>query len=39
VSAAQVREKVRIIAEGSPSLGAYARELVESSVANGHLPE
>jgi putative hydrolase of HD superfamily len=39
VSAAQVREKVQIIAAGSPTLGAYAHELVESSVASGHLPE
>ena len=39
VRAAQVREKVQIIEEGSPSLGAYARDLVELSVARGHLPE
>jgi putative hydrolase of HD superfamily len=39
VKAAQVREKVQIIEEGSPSLGAYARELVELSVARGHLSE
>jgi putative hydrolase of HD superfamily len=39
VSASQVREKVRIIEEGSPSLGAYALELVELSVARGHLSE
>lgn len=39
VKAAQVREKVRIIEEGSPSLGAYALELVELSVARGHLSE
>ncbi|KAB8190380.1 HD domain-containing protein [Nonomuraea phyllanthi] len=39
VRAEQVREKVRIIEEGSPSLGAYALELVELSVARGHLSE
>ncbi|TDE34621.1 HD domain-containing protein [Nonomuraea mesophila] len=39
VTAAQVRQKVRIIEEGSPSLGAYARELVDLSVARGHLSE
>ncbi|MFC7590650.1 HD family hydrolase [Nonomuraea antimicrobica] len=39
VTAAQVREKVRIIEEGSPSLGAYALELVDLSVARGHLSE
>ncbi|MBF8190943.1 HD domain-containing protein [Nonomuraea sp. K274] len=39
VRAGQVREKIRIIEEGSPSLGAYARELVELSVARGHLSE
>lgn len=39
VTAAQVREKVQIIEEGSASLGAYARELVELSVARGHLAE
>ncbi|SDL58235.1 putative hydrolases of HD superfamily [Nonomuraea maritima] len=39
VKAAQVKEKVRIIQEGSPSLGAYALELVELSVAKGHLAE
>ncbi|WP_173522024.1 HD domain-containing protein [Nonomuraea antri] len=39
VKAGQVREKVRIIQEGSPSLGAYALELVELSVARGHLAE
>lgn len=39
VKAAQVREKVRIIQAGSPSLGAYALELVELSVAKGHLAE
>ncbi|MGP3962893.1 HD domain-containing protein [Nonomuraea sp. 3N208] len=39
VKASQVREKVQIIEEGSPSLGAYALELVELSVARGHLSE
>ncbi|WP_188188645.1 HD domain-containing protein [Nonomuraea sp. SYSU D8015] len=39
VKASQVREKVRMIEEGSPSLGAYALELVELSVARGHLSE
>jgi putative hydrolase of HD superfamily len=39
VTAAQVREKVQLIEDGSASLGAYARELVELSVARGHLPE
>jgi putative hydrolases of HD superfamily len=39
VTATQVKEKVRIIEEGSPTLGAYALELVELSVARGHLPE
>ncbi|MER7500722.1 HD domain-containing protein [Nonomuraea pusilla] len=39
VRAGQVREKVRIIEEGSPSLGAYALELVELSVVRGHLAE
>ncbi|MEV5553884.1 HD domain-containing protein [Nonomuraea wenchangensis] len=39
VRASQVREKVRIIEEGSPTLGRYALELVELSVARGHLAE
>ncbi|MEU1720162.1 HD domain-containing protein [Actinomadura sp. ATCC 39365] len=39
VTAGEVREKVQIIQEGSPSLGAYALELVELSVARGHLSE
>ncbi|MFI6293819.1 HD family hydrolase [Nonomuraea sp. NPDC050790] len=39
VKASQVREKVRIIEEGSASLGAYALELVALSVARGHLAE
>ncbi|NUW44769.1 HD domain-containing protein [Nonomuraea rhodomycinica] len=39
VTASQVKEKVRLIEEGSPSLGAYAMELVELSVARGHLSE
>ncbi|ETK34455.1 phosphohydrolase [Microbispora sp. ATCC PTA-5024] len=37
VTARQVLEKVQIISEGSPELGAYAVGLVESSVARGHL--
>ncbi|MEV0626392.1 HD family hydrolase [Nonomuraea wenchangensis] len=39
VRASQVREKVRVIEEGSPTLGRYALELVELSVARGHLAE
>ncbi|MEV0352929.1 HD domain-containing protein [Nonomuraea sp. NPDC050680] len=39
VTAAQVKEKVRLIEDGSPSLGAYALELVELSIARGHLSE
>jgi putative hydrolases of HD superfamily len=39
VTATQVLEKVRLIEEGSPTLGEYARELVALSVARGHLPE
>ncbi len=39
VTAAQVKEKVLLIEEGSPSLGAYALDLVELSVARGHLSE
>jgi putative hydrolase of HD superfamily len=37
VTADQVMEKVAIITEGSPTLGAYATRLVELSVARGHL--
>ena len=37
VTATQVMEKVRLIEEGSPTLGEYAAELVASSVARGHL--
>lgn len=37
VTARQVMEKVRIIEEGSPTLGRYAAELVAASVARGHL--
>ncbi|MEV4293671.1 HD domain-containing protein [Microbispora rosea] len=37
VTAAQVMEKVRLIEEGSPTLGEYAAELVADSVARGHL--
>ncbi|WP_240506105.1 HD domain-containing protein [Thermoactinospora rubra] len=39
VKAHQVLEKVEIIEQGSPSLGAYARELVRLSVMRGHLAE
>lgn len=37
VTARQVMEKVRLIEEGSPTLGEYAAELVAASVARGHL--
>lgn len=37
VTAAQVRKNVRLIEEGSASLGAYALDLVELSIARGHL--
>ncbi|WP_328855844.1 HD domain-containing protein [Microbispora hainanensis] len=37
VTATQVMEKVRLIEEGSPTLGEYAAELVAGSVARGHL--
>ncbi|WP_079316447.1 MULTISPECIES: HD domain-containing protein [Microbispora] len=37
VTARQVMEKVRLIEEGSPTLGEYAAELVAGSVARGHL--
>ncbi|WP_169949846.1 HD family hydrolase [Microbispora sp. H11081] len=37
VTATQVMEKVRLIEEGSPTLGEYAAELVAASVARGHL--
>ncbi|MEV0582934.1 HD domain-containing protein [Nonomuraea sp. NPDC050310] len=37
VTSGQVLEKVEIIEAGCPSLGAYARELVELSVKRGHL--
>ncbi len=37
VTAGQVMEKVRLVEEGSPTLGEYAAELVASSVARGHL--
>jgi putative hydrolase of HD superfamily len=39
VTAPQVLEKVRLIEEGSPTLGAYARAIVEQAVARGHLSE
>ncbi|MFB9967748.1 HD domain-containing protein [Sinosporangium siamense] len=39
VTADQVRRNVKIIDAGSPTLGAYARELVELSVQRGHLAE
>jgi putative hydrolases of HD superfamily len=37
VTAEQVLGKVRLIADGSPALGAYARELVEDAVRQGFL--
>ncbi|MBB2744549.1 UNVERIFIED_ORG: putative hydrolase of HD superfamily [Microbispora rosea subsp. rosea] len=37
VTAGQVMEKVRLVEEGSPTLGEYAAELVAGSVARGHL--
>jgi putative hydrolases of HD superfamily len=37
VTAEQVLEKVKIIEEGSPTLGAYATEIIELSVRRGHL--
>ncbi|WP_066360855.1 HD domain-containing protein [Herbidospora mongoliensis] len=37
VTASQVLANVAIIEEGSPTLGAYAHDLVETSVARGHL--
>ncbi|MBD3143272.1 HD domain-containing protein [Microbispora bryophytorum] len=37
VTARQVMEKVRLIEEGSPTLGEYAARLVAGSVAQGHL--
>lgn len=37
VTADQVREKVEIICEGSATLGKFAEQLVETSVARGHL--
>ncbi|GLX05818.1 hydrolase [Microbispora sp. NBRC 16548] len=37
VTAGQVMEKVRLVEEGSPTLGQYAAELVAGSVARGHL--
>ncbi len=37
VTASQVLANVAIIAEGSPTLGAYAHDLVETSVLRGHL--
>lgn len=36
VKKSQVLEKVRIIAEGSPQLGAYARGLIEDADAKGY---
>ncbi|MDF2712242.1 MAG: hypothetical protein K0R62_7894 [Nonomuraea muscovyensis] len=39
VTAEQVKRNVRLIQEGSPSLGAYALDLVELSVSRGHLSE
>lgn len=37
VTAGQVLEKVKIIEEGSATLGAYATEIIELSVSRGHL--
>ncbi|GHE43522.1 phosphohydrolase [Streptosporangium violaceochromogenes] len=37
VTAEQVLEKVKIIEEGSPTLGSYAVEIIELSVSRGHL--
>ncbi|MEV7908391.1 HD domain-containing protein [Streptomyces anulatus] len=37
VTAEQVLEKVKIIEEGSPTLGSYATEIIELSVSRGHL--
>ncbi|GII63119.1 hydrolase [Sphaerisporangium krabiense] len=37
VTIEEVMEKVEIIREGSPALGAYATEIVELSAARGHL--
>ncbi|WP_192779168.1 HD domain-containing protein [Nonomuraea africana] len=39
VTADQVREKAKIIEDGSESLGAYANELIDLSVNRGHLSE
>ncbi|GAA2656228.1 MULTISPECIES: HD domain-containing protein [Nonomuraea] len=39
VTAGQVREKVKIIEDGSESLGVYANELIDLSVSRGHLSE
>ncbi|MFI7438504.1 HD domain-containing protein [Nonomuraea indica] len=39
VTADQVMRNVRLIEEGSPSLGAYAIDLVRRSVSMGYLPE
>jgi putative hydrolase of HD superfamily len=37
VPASQVLEKVTLIEDGSPALGDFARELVESAVRQGFL--
>ncbi|MFI9430425.1 MULTISPECIES: HD domain-containing protein [Streptosporangium] len=37
VTAEQVLEKVKIIEEGSATLGAYATEIIELSISRGHL--
>ncbi|GAA3416037.1 hypothetical protein GCM10018952_42830 [Streptosporangium vulgare] len=37
VTAEQVLEKVKIIEEGSATLGAYATEIIALSVSRGHL--
>ncbi len=39
VIADQVRRRAESISQGSPALGALARELIESSVAAGHLAD
>ncbi|WP_093169265.1 HD domain-containing protein [Sinosporangium album] len=39
ITADQVRRNAKIIEAGSPSLGAYATELIELSIKRGHLSE
>jgi putative hydrolase of HD superfamily len=38
VTSSQVLDKVALIEDGSAALGRYARELIESAVAQGFLP-